>query len=89
MLVEKKPALEQTQKEVGDMMVVIQRDKAAAEEVSESVAKEEAEASTKAAETQEIKDDAQRDLDEALPALEVAVQCLKKLKTDHIREVNG
>jgi dynein heavy chain len=87
MLVEKKPFLEETQKKVGEMMVVIQRDKADAEEVSQAVEKEEAEAKVKASETQDIKDDAQKDLDEALPALEVAVQCLKKLKADHIREV--
>merc|ERR1719271_2267898 len=87
MLIEKKPFLEETQKKVGEMMVVIQRDKAEAEEVSQAVAKEEAEAQVKASETQAIKDDAQRDLDEALPALDVAVQCLKKLKADHIREV--
>merc|ERR1711881_635896 len=70
-------------------MLVIKKDKADAEEVSQVVAKEEAEANVKASETQAIKDDAQRDLDEALPALEQAVQCLKKLKPDHIREVKA
>jgi len=89
MLIEKKPVLEETQVKVGEMMVVIQKDKADAEVVSQSVAKEEAEAQVKAEQTQNIKDDAQRDLDEALPALEVAVQCLKKLKAEHIREVKA
>jgi dynein heavy chain len=89
MLIEKKPFLEETQKKVGEMMQVIQKDKADAEEVSQVVAKEEAEAQVKASETQAIKDDAQRDLDEALPALDIAVQCLKKLKADHIREVKA
>eukprot|EP00929_Paragymnodinium_shiwhaense_P087552 TRINITY_DN476_c0_g8_i1.p1 TRINITY_DN476_c0_g8~~TRINITY_DN476_c0_g8_i1.p1 ORF type:complete len:2571 (-),score=771.76 TRINITY_DN476_c0_g8_i1:261-7973(-) len=89
MLVEKKPVLEKTQKEVGEMMEVITKDKADAEIVSKAVGKEEAEAQVKARDTQAIKDDAQRDLDEALPALEVAVQCLKKLKADHIREVKA
>ncbi|CAE7660623.1 DNAH7, partial [Symbiodinium microadriaticum] len=44
MLVEKKPKLEQTQKMVEEMMKVIEVDKAAAQEVSTKVAKEEAEA---------------------------------------------
>jgi dynein heavy chain len=87
MLIEKKPFLEETSKQVADMMVVITKDKADAEEVSQAVAKEEAEAQVKAEATQAIKDDAQKDLDEALPALEVATQCLRKLKMDHIREV--
>eukprot|EP00928_Gymnodinium_smaydae_P009061 TRINITY_DN13347_c0_g3_i1.p1 TRINITY_DN13347_c0_g3~~TRINITY_DN13347_c0_g3_i1.p1 ORF type:complete len:4331 (+),score=1052.12 TRINITY_DN13347_c0_g3_i1:55-13047(+) len=89
MLTEKKPVLEVTQKEVAEMMEVIKKDKAEAEVVSTAVAKEESEAKTKALATQAIKDDAQKDLDEALPALDVAVQCLKKLKADHIREVRA
>lgn len=89
MLIEKKPVLVKTQQEVADMMEVIKKDKAEAEIVSSRVAKEEAEAQIKAQETQAIAEDAQRDLDEALPALDVAVQCLKKLKADHIREVKA
>jgi dynein heavy chain len=89
MLTEKKPVLEQTQKEVAEKMAVIKVDKAEADEVSKVVKKEEEEARVKAEETEEIKDSAQRDLDEALPALDQAVQCLKKLKQDHIREVKA
>merc|ERR1719238_2121116 len=70
-------------------MVVIEKDKADAAVVQTAVAKEEAEANIKATETQAIKDDAQKDLDEALPALDQAVQCLKRLKADHIREVKA
>eukprot|EP00746_Dinoflagellata_sp_MGD_P065558 gnl/MRDRNA2_/MRDRNA2_27306_c0_seq1.p1 gnl/MRDRNA2_/MRDRNA2_27306_c0~~gnl/MRDRNA2_/MRDRNA2_27306_c0_seq1.p1 ORF type:complete len:1713 (+),score=337.76 gnl/MRDRNA2_/MRDRNA2_27306_c0_seq1:612-5141(+) len=89
MLTEKKPILLKTQEEVGEMMVVIEKDKAEANEVQVSVGKEEADAQIKAGETQAIKDDAQRDLDQALPALDAAVACLKKLKADHIREVKA
>ncbi|CAK9050575.1 Dynein axonemal heavy chain 1 (Axonemal beta dynein heavy chain 1) (Ciliary dynein heavy chain 1) (Heat shock regulated protein 1) (HSRF-1) (hDHC7) [Durusdinium trenchii] len=89
MLVEKKPVLEKTQKEVSEMMVVITKDKGEAEEVSKAVAAEEAAAALKAEETQAIKDDAQRDLDEALPALDQAVECLKKLRKEHIQEVKA
>ena len=34
-----------------------------------------------------IKDEAQKDLDEALPALDLAVKCLQRLKKEHITEV--
>merc|ERR1719253_1324682 len=70
-------------------MVVIEKDKADAEEVQKSVAEEEEGARGTAADVQAIKDDAQRDLDKALPALEQAVQCLKRLKKEHINEVKG
>ena len=48
---------------------------------------QEAVAQEKAAATKAIADDAQRDLDEALPALDVAVACLKDLKKSDIDEV--
>lgn len=49
---------------------------------------QEAVAQEKAAATKAIADDAQRDLDEALPALDVAVACLKDLKKSDIDEVS-
>ena len=52
-------------------------------------AEQEASALAKAEECSAIKNDAQRDLDEALPALEQAVQCLKKLKMSHLQEVKA
>lgn len=70
-------------------MIQIQHDHAIADETKKTVAHDEAAASKKATETQALKDDAQRDLDEALPALEEAVECVKKLKSDHIREVKA
>lgn len=51
------------------------------------VEKQEASAQEKAAATKAIADSAQKDLDEALPALEVAVACLKDLKKSDIDEV--
>lgn len=51
------------------------------------VEKQEANAQEKAAATKAIADSAQKDLDEALPALEVAVACLKDLKKLDIDEV--
>ncbi|KAF4740619.1 Dynein heavy chain 1, axonemal, partial [Perkinsus olseni] len=84
-----KPVLEQTSKEVAEMMVVIEADKKDAAVTQEAVAKEESEALTKKEITQTIKDDAQRDLDEAIPALDEAVRCLSKLKAEHVREVKA
>ncbi|KAK1936683.1 Dynein heavy chain 1 [Phytophthora citrophthora] len=88
-LVALKPQLEKTQIEVEDMMKQITLDKKDADETKAVVEKEEQIANKKAAETKEIADDAQRDLDEALPALEAAVQCLNKLKKSDIDEVKA
>ena len=63
------PLLEQAQIETDETMEQIKKDTAIAEETKEVVQKEEKEANIKAEETQTIADDAQRDLDEALPAL--------------------
>ena len=63
------PLLEQAQIETDQTMEQIQKDTAIAEETKGVVQKEEKEANVKAEETQTIADDAQRDLDEALPAL--------------------
>lgn len=51
--------------------------------------KQEAVAQEKAAATKAIAEDAQRDLDEALPALDIAVACLQDLKKADIDEVSG
>lgn len=56
--------------------------------VARQVESQEAVAQEKAAATKAIADDAQRDLDEALPALDVAVACLKDLKKADIDEVS-
>ena len=72
------PVLVKTQAEVDEMMVVITKDKAEAAETKKAVEIEGEKANEKAAKTKEIADDAQRDLDEALPALAAAVKCLDK-----------
>ena len=88
-LTEMEPKLIQTQDEVEKMIVQITKDKAIAAETKAVVAVEEASAKTKATETKAIADDAQRDLDEAIPALAEAVQCLKDLKRNDIDEVKS
>lgn len=88
-LTEMEPVLIQTQADVEVMIVQISKDKISAAETKAVVEVEEASASKKAAETKAIADDAQRDLDEALPALAEAVQCLKDLKKSDIDEVKS
>ena len=86
-LTELQPVLVKTQVEVEAMIVQIEKDKAAASSTQVTVEAEEKSAKGKAAETEAIAQDAQRDLDEALPALAAAVQCLKDLKKADIDEV--
>ncbi|DBA03742.1 TPA: hypothetical protein N0F65_004159 [Lagenidium giganteum] len=88
-LVALKPQLEKTQIEVENMMKQITLDKRDADETKAVVEKEEQIANKKAADTKAIADDAQRDLDEALPALDAATQCLNKLKKSDIDEVKA
>eukprot|EP00403_Amphidinium_massartii_P005819 CAMPEP_0178381688 /NCGR_PEP_ID=MMETSP0689_2-20121128/6115_1 /TAXON_ID=160604 /ORGANISM="Amphidinium massartii, Strain CS-259" /LENGTH=1395 /DNA_ID=CAMNT_0020001885 /DNA_START=8 /DNA_END=4194 /DNA_ORIENTATION=- len=83
----KQPVLEQTKKDVAEMMVVITDDKAKAAVTREECQKVEAEAKAQADSASAIKEDAQRDLDEALPALEVANKALKALKLSSIQEI--
>jgi dynein heavy chain len=84
-----KPKLIKTQEEVEIMIIQITNDKATAAETKKVVSEEEASAAKKAAETKEIADSAKARLDEALPALEEAVQCLKELKKADIDEVKS
>lgn len=88
-LKEMEPVLIKTQAEVEVMIVQITKDKASAAQTKAVVEAEEAVASKKAVDTKAIADDAQRDLDEALPALAEAVQCLKDLKKADIDEVKS
>eukprot|EP00939_MAST-03C_sp_MAST-3C-sp1_P000013 g13.t1 len=83
------PELEATQKEVEAMIAQIEIDKVEADGVKKVVLVTEAEASKQAAISKAIADDAQRDLDEALPALEEAVACLNLLKQSDIDEVKA
>ena len=78
-LIALEPQLHETQKQVDAMIVQITHDKEAAGETKEIVTAEEEAASEKAAKTKAIADDAQRDLDEALPALDEA-EVLKQIE---------
>jgi dynein heavy chain len=88
-LTAKQPVLEQTKKQVGEMMVVITEDKAKAAVTKESCTAVETEAKAQAESAKAIKEDAQRDLDEALPALNVAEKALKALKLKDLQEIKA
>ena len=69
-------------------MTQIQKDTQVANETKVIVQKEEKEATIKAEKTQAIADDAQRDLDEALPMLDAALASLKSLNKGDVVEVS-
>ncbi len=68
-------------------MEQIKTDTAVAEETKTVVTKEEEEASQKAQLTKTIAEDAQRELDEALPMLDAALASLKSLNKGDVTEV--
>ncbi|XP_059176982.1 dynein axonemal heavy chain 1-like [Physella acuta] len=84
-----RPMLEEAVKESITTMEKISKDTKIAEETKAVVQKEEAQASKKAVETQAIADDAQRDLNEALPALDAALASLKSLTRVDVVEVRA
>eukprot|EP00928_Gymnodinium_smaydae_P008329 TRINITY_DN13035_c1_g3_i1.p1 TRINITY_DN13035_c1_g3~~TRINITY_DN13035_c1_g3_i1.p1 ORF type:complete len:2552 (-),score=764.33 TRINITY_DN13035_c1_g3_i1:28-7683(-) len=85
----KEPVLVETKAKVADMMVVITEDKKKAAVTKSECQVVEAEAQEQAAKATAIKEDAQKDLDEALPALDVATKCLKALKLASIQEIKA
>ncbi|XP_052808511.1 dynein axonemal heavy chain 1-like isoform X3 [Mya arenaria] len=84
-----RPLLEEAVKESITTMEKISKDTIVANETKSVVQKEEAAATIKATETQAIADDAQRDLNEALPALDAAVASLKSLNKNDVVEVRA
>ncbi|XP_048258404.1 dynein axonemal heavy chain 1-like isoform X3 [Haliotis rufescens] len=84
-----RPLLEEAVQESVNTMEKISVDTKYAEETKAVVQKEEAEAAIKARETLAIADDAQRDLNEALPALDAALASLKSLNKNDVVEVRA
>lgn len=70
------PQLEKKSVETEELMKTLTEDQTKASEVKKVVVKEEAIANKKAEETKVIADDAQKDLDQALPALKAANKVL-------------
>jgi dynein heavy chain len=86
-LTELEPVLKEKSAATEALMIDLDKDKIAARQVEETVSAEEAAAMIKKEETQAIADDAQRDLDEALPALEAANEALNGLDKSDISEL--
>ncbi|XP_065911794.1 dynein axonemal heavy chain 6-like [Dysidea avara] len=81
------PELKKKSAATDALMATLQVDQKKADEVRVVVLKDEAVAKEKAEETQQIAADAQRDLDEALPALEAANKALDALDKSDISEI--
>ncbi|CAH8511378.1 unnamed protein product [Dicrocoelium dendriticum] len=84
-----KPELEKAVEESKVTMEEIARDSKIAEETQKVVLHEEQQATKKAKECEIIRDDAQRDLDEAMPALYESLEALKALNKNDITEVRA
>jgi len=82
-----KPVVLQKTEAVEQLMVKLGEDQAYADIVRRNVQSEEIAAKEKAFETQSIAEDAQKDLAEALPALEAAVKSLDQLQKEDISEM--
>ncbi len=83
------PTLIQAEKDVGEFMVKVKEDQAVADVAKEKAGKDEAAAQEVASEVQVIKDDCQKDLDEALPAYYKAIKALDALDKKAIQEVKS
>lgn len=89
MLREKQPVLIKTQEEIAANMVKISAEKEEADKKKEIVSRDEQAASKKKQECEEIASSAQADLDKVLPKLDKALESLKLLKDNDLREVGS
>ena len=81
------PELKVKAKETDALLKKVACDQAEADKFRAVVEKETQVVSKQAAETDAVAQDAKRDLDRALPALEAAQNALKELNKNHITEV--
>ena len=83
------PVLDQKSKEAAELLIKVAGDKAEADKIKEVVEKDAAEVAVQAAAVKVVADDAQRDLDVALPALKAAEKALEGLDKKDINEVKS
>lgn len=81
------PNLAKAAKETDDLMVLVEADQKEAAVVKEQVAKEERECQIINDDAAAIRDDCQKDLDEAMPSYYAAVDALKALRRQDIDEI--
>jgi len=85
----KKKEVAVAQKDCEEMLVVIVKDRKVVDEQQRSVQAESEKIGKEEAETQIIADDAQKDLDEALPALAAAEEALNALNKKDLSEIKA
>merc|ERR1719498_415372 len=88
-LIALQPKLVEKNKEVGEMMVVVQGESEKTAKIKEVVAGEEAIASESAAKANAIKEDCEKDLAKAMPALNGAIAPLNTLTAKDITEIKA
>ena len=88
-LAHQQPLIAQKTIEAGELLIRVKADKEEADIIKTKVESEAAAVSVVAAEVKSVADDAQRDLDVALPALEKAEKALEKLDKKDINEVKA
>eukprot|EP00930_Biecheleria_cincta_P034372 TRINITY_DN23765_c0_g1_i1.p1 TRINITY_DN23765_c0_g1~~TRINITY_DN23765_c0_g1_i1.p1 ORF type:complete len:4302 (-),score=866.21 TRINITY_DN23765_c0_g1_i1:110-13015(-) len=88
-LIALQPQLVEKNKEVGEMMVVVNEESAKTEKVKEVVAADEAVASEAASQANGIKEECEAALEEAMPALNEALKALDTLSAKEIAEVKA
>jgi len=88
-LAEMQPVLAQASEDTDKLLIEVKGEQEIADVAKAQCQKDEAETNIIAAEAKAIKDDAQKDLDEALPAFESAVKALRSLSKDDINTVKS
>ena len=83
------PTLEKAEVDVGNFMKQLEVDQKTADEAKKVAAVDESKATEVASKVKVIKDDCQKDLDEALPAYYKAMKALDKLDKTAIQEVKA
>uniref|UniRef100_A0A336LHG4 CSON012522 protein n=1 Tax=Culicoides sonorensis TaxID=179676 RepID=A0A336LHG4_CULSO len=83
------PVLEEKSRAMKEMLIKLDKDNSMAEAVKKAVLKDEAEAKIKAQETQDIADEATRELEAVLPLFRMAQAALEKLSKADISEVKS
>ncbi|KAL0216159.1 hypothetical protein P9112_008343 [Eukaryota sp. TZLM1-RC] len=88
-LTEMEPILKDSAAKTASLLEKLEVDQAEAAKIKNVVQEEESVVTQQAEEANAIADDAQRDLDEALPQLEQAIKALDALKTSDIYEIKA
>lgn len=81
------PIIEQKSNEMKETVSKLKKDSAQADIIKKVVAQDEADAKLKATETQDLADDAAKDLETVMPQLRTAQDALKALNKNDVTEI--